>query len=75
MASIEKQQTRAVPLDTADEIKELADEGFGRNLISTMTGIPAGTVRAVLDGTHKTYVDDLTTRQTTKMISGWGVVR
>lgn len=64
---------RPVPHDTAEEIRELGAEGYGRNTISSITGINAGTVRAVLDDRHLTYVDALTPRQVTSMLmSGFG---
>lgn len=52
-----------VPLDIADEIRELAGEGFGANQISSITGIYASTVRRVISGDHKSYSDKLSTRQ------------
>lgn len=62
-----------VALDTADEIRELAKQGLGRNQISHQTGINASTVRGVLTGRHKTYVDILTPRQVTSLLmSGFG---
>lgn len=57
-----------VALDTAAEIRELAAEGLGRNQISHHTGVPASTVRSVLNGNHKTFVDKLTPRQVTGML-------
>ena len=60
---------RPVPHDTADEIRELEADGFGRNTISMMTGINAGTVRNVLSGKAVEFCDDLTTRQRTNMLS------
>ena len=59
---------KAVPNDTADEIRELSAKGFGRNTISMMTGINAGTVRNVLDGKATEFNDNLTTRQVTDML-------
>lgn len=75
MSDISKDIKRPVPLDTAAEIAELEMEGHGRNVISTMTGVPAGTVRSILNGTHKTFVNDLTIRQASKMLCRWRVVR
>jgi hypothetical protein len=60
---------RPVPLDTADEIRELEGEGFGRNTISMMTGINASTVRNVLSGKAVEFNDDLTTRQVSNMLN------
>ena len=59
---------KAVPNDTADEIRELSAKGFGRNTISMMTGINSGTVRNVLDGKATEFNDNLTTRQVTDML-------
>ena len=60
---------KPVPLDTADEIRELAADGFGRNKISMMTGIPAATVRNVLNGKAVEFTDKLSTRQLSNMLS------
>ena len=57
-----------VALDTAEEIRELAAQGLGRNQISHATGVNASTVRGVVTGRHKTYVDILTTRQVTRLL-------
>lgn len=61
-----------VPLDTADEIREMDAKGIGRNSISQLTGIPAGTVRNVLNGTAVKYVDKLTTRQIDSLVMSMG---
>ena len=53
----------AVPMDTASEIHELDEYGYGRNRISHITGIPASTVRKVLNGVHQTFDNKLTVRQ------------
>lgn len=58
-----------VALDTAEEIRALAKQGLGRNQISYCTGVAASTVRGVLTGRHKTYVDILTTRQVQAMLN------
>lgn len=58
----------AVPLDTAKEIHELDERGYGRNTISRMTGINSSTVRNVLDGTHQKFDNTLTVRQRQNMM-------
>ena len=61
---------KAVPKDTADEIIELGEKGYGRNTIAMMTGINASTVRNVLDGKNVTVCEKLTTRQISSMLAG-----
>ena len=58
----------AVPIDTAKEIHELDESGYGRNSISHITGIPATTVRNVLDGVHQKFDNTLTVRQRQNMM-------
>lgn len=58
-----------VSLDTAAEIRELATEGYGRNTISYMTGIPSSTVRNILEGIHQTFDSKLTNRQRTNLLA------
>jgi hypothetical protein len=58
-----------VPKDAALEIRELGQQGYGRNQISYMTGVNSSTVRNVLDGVHKTYDEKLTTRQVQGLIT------
>ena len=58
----------AVPMDTAKEIHELDEHGYGRNAISRITGINSSTVRNVLDGTHQTFDNTLTVRQRQNMM-------
>lgn len=57
-----------VAMDTANEIRELAAKGYGRNTISFMTGINSSTVRNILEDKHQTYDDKLTTRQVSEML-------
>ena len=62
-----------VALDTAAEIRELDAKGFGRNTISTFTGVNASTVRNVLEGKHQTYCNKLTPRQLGQLLNrGFG---
>lgn len=58
-----------VPLDAAEEIKELALQGVGRNQISAITGVPASTVRNILGGEFKTFTDKLTPRQVQALLN------
>ena len=58
----------AVPLDVAKQILELSKEGYGSNMISSITGINSSTVRRVIRGEHKGYSDKLSTRQIQEFI-------
>ena len=63
----------SVPLDVAAEIRELSDDGYGRNQISAWTGINSDTVRRVISGLHKSYSDQLSARQTQQLLNNWAV--
>lgn len=64
-----------VPLDTAAEIRELSEEGHGRNKIGQLTGINSSTVRNVLEGKAVEFCDELTTRQVSSLLSsGFGPI-
>lgn len=57
-------------MDVAKEIRELAAEGFGRNQISSMTGIMPGTVRRIIEREPSVQMsDDLTTRQRSALLN------
>jgi len=62
----------SVPMDAATEIRELDADGFGRNAISSITGVNASTVRNILEGKHQTFCSKLTPRQTSQLIRGFG---
>lgn len=49
--------------DKADQIRELAALGYGRNKIAAMCDTNASAVRMVLEGKRVNFADDLTTRQ------------
>lgn len=58
-----------VPLDVAAEILELSIEGFGRDKIGFITGINSSTVKKVISGSHKSYSDKLSCRQTQGLLN------
>ena len=59
----------SVPLDTANQVIELAESGLGRNQISVITGINASTVRRIIQGKHQSYCNTLSIRQVQSMIN------
>ena len=59
----------SVPLDTADEIRELAGDGMGRDMIGFITGVNSSTVRKIISGAHKHYSERLSTRQAQGLIN------
>lgn len=62
----------SVPIDTVKEIFELEKAGHGRNQISALTGINAGTVRNILAGkTNVATCDTMTNRQRTDLLMAW----
>ena len=63
--------SESVPNDVAAEIRELSDEGIGSNQISAITGINSSTVKRVISGKHQSYNDQLSTRQTQRLLSNW----
>ena len=61
-----------VPIDTVDEIKELSSAGHGRNQISALTGINASTVRNILGDKKVEVCSNMTNRQRSDLLMGWG---
>ena len=58
-----------VPLDVANEILELRNDGLGMNYIGFVTGINSSTVKRVISGSHKHYCDKLSARQVQGLIN------
>lgn len=58
-----------VPIDKAEEIRELATQGIGRNKISQLTGINASTVRQIIEEKHQAFIDKLTPRQIQSLLN------
>jgi len=54
---------KPVPIDTANQITELHEQGWGVNYIGYLTGINSGTVKNVIKGVHRSYSDTLSSRQ------------
>lgn len=50
-------------LDQADQIRELAASGYGRNKISAMVGVNSSAVKAVIQGSRVHFSERLSTRQ------------
>ncbi len=65
---------KPIPLDTGVEILELSGEGFGSNKICAFTGVNSTTVRSVILGTHRYYSNELSARQTQRLIREWPVL-
>jgi len=63
-----------VPNDVAAEIRELANEGLGYNRISAATGVNSSTVKRVISGQHQSYSDQLSARQTQRLLTNWTVL-
>lgn len=61
----------SVPIDTIEEIKELSRAGHGRNQISALTGINAGTVRNILGDKKVEVCNSMTNRQRTDLLMAW----
>jgi len=61
----------SVPNDVAAEIRELSNDGIGSNKISAITGVNSSTVKRVISGKHQSYNDQLSTRQTQRLLSNW----
>ena len=52
-----------VTLDQANEIHELAGQGYGSNAIGKMVGVNSSAVKQVLQGTRVNYSTKLSARQ------------
>lgn len=62
----------SVPLDTRDEIHELADQGYGRNQISVFTGVSSETVRGILNGRQSVeFSEEMSSRQIADKLRSW----
>jgi len=62
---------RSIPQDDIIKVFELDGEGYGRNTISIMTGIPSSTVRNVLEGKDVTINTRLSVRERQTYLSRW----
>lgn len=62
-----------VPLDVADEIRELHAAGVGFSRIMLLTDVPSATAWRIVRGEHRNYSDALSTRQRTRLLAGWPV--
>ena len=63
--------SESVPNDVAAEIRELSNDGIGSNKISAITGVNSSTVKRIISGLHQGYNDQLSTRQTQRLLSNW----
>jgi len=61
----------SVPIDTVREIKELEEQGLGRNQISALTGINPGTVRNILGDKNVRVCETMTNRQRSDLLISW----
>lgn len=65
----------SVPIDTVNEIRELDRAGHGRNQISAITGINAGTVRNILGEKNVRVCETMTNRQRSDLLTAWAPPR
>lgn len=66
---------KSVPLDVANRVMELRQEGYGRDRIALWTGLSSGMVKNIIEGKRQSFDDTLSTRQIQQFITCMPVVQ